>query len=216
MKMKNKIERNQVHRLWTWHLQSKLYLKIVSISFISEQSNTRISSKEVKNILKSNHVFNDIILASKPRIIKVSPKSNMTIIWINLWDTQSRSNAKKIINRCFNIGSFISTVQRANMNLEVMQCKNCWRWGHMVGVCHIQGAKYVKCNGPHLSSHHYYFAWCYKANDKLNPSRLETKKGKPCPHSFKCLNCKRDHQADPKECPFWKHHFNKKWHSKLK
>ena len=64
--------------------QSKLYLKIVSIPFISKWSNMRISSKEVKNILKSNHIFNNIILASKPRIIKVSPKSNIAIIWINL------------------------------------------------------------------------------------------------------------------------------------
>ena len=44
----------------------------------------RISSKEVKNILKSNYIFNNIILASKPRIIKVSPKSDIAIIWIDL------------------------------------------------------------------------------------------------------------------------------------
>ena len=100
------------------------------------------------------------------------------------------------------------------MNPEVPQYKNCWKWGHMVGVCHIQEVKCVKCNGSHLSSHHHHFTWCCKANDKLNLPRLETKKGKPCPHSFKCLNCKGDYQADSKECPFWKHWFNKKWHSK--
>ena len=39
-----------------------------------------LSSNNVEKIMKSNHIFNDIILASKPRIIKVSPKSDMSII----------------------------------------------------------------------------------------------------------------------------------------
>ena len=84
----------------------------------------------------------------------------------------------------------------------------------MAGVCHIQGAKFVKCNKPHLTIHHCHFTWYYKANDKLNPPRLETKKGKLCPHSFKCLNYKGNYQVNSVNCPFWKHHFNKKWHSK--
>jgi len=100
------------------------------------------------------------------------------------------------------------------MNLGVPQCKNCWKWEHMAGICHIQGAKYVKCNRPHLTAHHCYFAWYYKANDKINPLRLETKKDKPCPHMFKCLNCKGNHQADSNKCPFWKYCFNKKWYTK--
>jgi len=83
----------------------------------------------------------------------------------------------------------------------------------MVGVCYIQGAKYVKCNSPYLTKHHH-FAWCCKANNKINPPRLEIKKDKPCPHSFKYLNCRGEHQADLYDCPFWKHCFNKKWHTK--
>jgi len=66
----------------------------------------------------------------------------------------------------------------------------------MAGVCCIQGAKRLKCNGLHLVEHHCHFMWCYKASDKINPPRLETKKGIPCPHLFKCINCKGDHQAD--------------------
>ena len=86
--------------------------------------------------------------------------------------------------------------------------------GHMAGVCRIQGAKCVKYNGPHLSINHHHFAWCCKTNNKLNPPRLETKKGELCSHSFKCLNYKGNHQANSIECSFWKHHFNKEWHSK--
>ena len=86
--------------------------------------------------------------------------------------------------------------------------------GHTDGIYHIQGAKYVKYNGPHLTAHHHHFAWCCKANDKTNPPRLETKKGEFYSHTFKCLNCKGDHQADSNEYSFWKHHFNKEWHTK--
>jgi len=62
--------------------QSKLYLKIISIPYLSKQSNSCIFSDNMEKILKNNHIFNDIILASKPRIIKVSPKSDTSIIWI--------------------------------------------------------------------------------------------------------------------------------------
>jgi len=84
----------------------------------------------------------------------------------------------------------------------------------MASICCIQETKYVKCNSPHLTTYHHHFTWCCKANDKINPSRLETKKSEPCPHIFKCLNCKGNHQANSNKCPFWKHHFNKEWHTK--
>ena len=116
-----------------------------------------------------------------------------------------------LINRCFNVEWYIATIWRANMNPGIPQCKNCWKWGHTIFSCRIQGSKCVKCNGPHKSENHHDFGWCYKANTKINPPRLETKKGEPCPHSFKCLNCHGDHQVDSNLCPFWRHRFNKEW-----
>jgi len=101
-----------------------------------------------------------------------------------------------------------------NINSSVPQCKNCWKWGYIMFGCWAQGLKCIKCNGPHKTEHYCQFAWYCKANFKMNPPQLETKQSKPCPHSFKCLNCKGDHQADLNSCPFWKHHFNRKWHSK--
>ena len=32
--------------------------------------------------------------------------------------------------------------------------------------------------------------------------------------SNECLNCKGDYQANSNACPFWRHHFNKEWHTK--
>ena len=110
--------------------------------------------------------------------------------------------------------NIIAIVRGANMNPSIPQCKNCWKWGHLAVVCQIQGSKYAKCNGPHLTDNHHDFTWCCKANNKLNSSRLETKKSEPYPHLFKYLNCKSSYIADSVECLFWKHCFNKEWHSK--
>jgi len=61
-------------------LQSKSYLKIVGILYLSNQTNVKLSPDGVKNILKNNHIFNDVILASKPQIIKILPKYDMSIV----------------------------------------------------------------------------------------------------------------------------------------
>jgi len=79
--------------------QSKSYLKIVGIPYYIDKSNTHISLEDIEHTLRNLHIFNDIILTLKPRIIKISPKSNMAIIWIDIWDNQNGNNAKKIINR---------------------------------------------------------------------------------------------------------------------
>ena len=177
-------------------------------------SQDKLSSSDVETILKQNHIFDNILLASRPRVIKVSPKSDMTIVWIDIWDVQSGKNAKMLINRCFNVGNYITTIRGANMKPGIPQCKNCWKWGHSTFSCRIQGAKCVKYNSPHKSEHHREFGWCCKANAKTNLPRLETKKGKPCSHEFKCSNCKGEHQADSNHCLFWRHRFNREWHVK--
>ena len=106
--------------------QSKSYLKIIGIPYFShDNSQDRLTSSNVENIIKQNQIFNNVILPSKPWVIKVSPKSDMLITWINIWDIQSKSKAKSLINRCFNVGRYITTIRGANMNPSVPQCKNC-------------------------------------------------------------------------------------------
>jgi len=176
--------------------QAKFYLKIIGIPYLNENSNVSILSDYVETIIKFNHVFNNLSLASKLWVIKALPKSDIAIIWINIWNAQSRFNAKNIINRSFNIGSYIATIWGINMNSGVPQYKNCWKWKHIIFSCRIQGDKYIKYNGLHKSKHHRYFTWCCKANPKTNSSRLETKQDKLCLHSFKCSNYQGDYQAD--------------------
>ena len=135
--------------------KSKWYLKIISIPFfLHANSQEKLSSNDIKAILKQNHIFDNISLASKPRVIKISSKSDMAIVWINIWDVQSSVNAKMLIKRYFNIGNHIVTIREANMNSGVPLCRNCWKWGHSTFSCRIQGTKCIKCNGLHKSEHH--------------------------------------------------------------
>ena len=46
---------------------------------------------------------------------------------IDIWDIQSSSRAKSLINQYFNVGKYITTIQDTNMNPGVPQCKNCWK-----------------------------------------------------------------------------------------
>ena len=119
-----------------------------------------------------------------------------------------------LINRCFNVGNYIVTIWGANMNPGIPQCKNCWKWGHSTFSCRIQGAKCVKYNSLYKSEHHCKFGWYCKANAKTILPRLETKKGKPCLYSFKCSNCRGEHQVDSNQCLFWRYSFNREWHQK--
>ena len=70
-------------------------------------------------IIKFTHIFNNIYIISKLYVIKISPKSDMAIIWVNIWDSQSGILARTLINQYFNVGSYITTIQDANMNPEV-------------------------------------------------------------------------------------------------
>ena len=232
----------------------------------------------MEGIIKASHIFNNVKIASKPHIYKVSLKSDMAIIQIDIQNSQNSSSTKKIINQSFNVESFIATIRGANINPDIPQYKNCWKWEHTMFSYCFQESRYIKYNELHKSEHHCYFGWCCKANffvstcphdsiflisllilniifinhlikyieyvhrdqiniscrdskityyafyamlktliyiiSKTNPPHLKTKQDEPCPHTFKCINYKGNHQADLYTCPFWHHCFNREQHSK--
>jgi len=101
--------------------KSKSYLKIIGIPFFPHaNSQERLTPNDIEMILKQNYIFDNISLASKLRVIKVSPKSDMSIVWLDIWDVQSGSNVKMLINRCFNIRNYIAIIYGANMNPSVL------------------------------------------------------------------------------------------------
>ena len=101
------------------------HLLIIDILYIIEDTNIPINSGVVMAIIKSMYIFNDVCLTSKPHIIKASPKSDIVVIWMDIWNTQSGTKAKGLINKCFNISNYITIIYRTNMNLRVPQYKNC-------------------------------------------------------------------------------------------
>ena len=103
--------------------KSKLYIKIIGLPYKIEQG--VITPDYIEGVLKETHLFKDVVLASKLYVIKASPKSNMVVVWVDIWDSQSSSLAKNIINCRFNIGQFVVTVCGTNMSLGILQCKNC-------------------------------------------------------------------------------------------
>ena len=182
--------------------QSKSYLKILGIPYYIENTNLLITTDIIERVLQTTHIFNNTILTSYLHIIKTSPKSNIAIIWIDIWDSQSSSKVKNLINRYFNISSHITIIQDTNINPNVPQYKNCWKWGHITFTCCMHGSKCVKYNSPHKVEHYRNIAWYCKMNFKTNLPRLETKKGESYPYSFKYINCKGEHQVNSNTCLF--------------
>ena len=117
VKNSNKIDADKVKT--SCLLQSKLYLKIIGLPYFMNNSKTPVSLDIIEDVIKNNHIFNDINIASRPRIIKVLPKLDMAIIWLDVWDSQNRTNTKRLINHCFNVGKYIATICRANMNPDI-------------------------------------------------------------------------------------------------
>jgi len=107
--------------------QSKSYLKILDISYYIKNMNLFITTNIIERVLQITYISNDIVLTSHSYIIKVSFKSNIAIIQINIWNSQSSSYTKILVNRCFNISSHIVTIWNININLGISQYKNCWK-----------------------------------------------------------------------------------------
>jgi len=74
----NNIKVNNVEALRLSQLKS--YLKILDISYFLKNSNIPILANLVKRIIKDNHIFNNIVIVSRPRVIKISPKLDIAII----------------------------------------------------------------------------------------------------------------------------------------
>ena len=90
--------------------QSKSFLKILSVPYQDSKSSLPITPTQVDVALSNSSLFEGISLASMPRIMKTSSSSDMSVIWIDIWDSQKGSKDKTLINRSFNFERYIATV----------------------------------------------------------------------------------------------------------
>ena len=78
-----------------------------------------ITLAQVEAALSNSLLFENVSLVSIPRIMKVSPSSDMSVIWINIWDSQKGSKGKSLINRSFNFERHTATVRETAMHSGV-------------------------------------------------------------------------------------------------
>ena len=90
--------------------QSKSFLKILGILYWDSKSSLSIAPAQVEAALSNSSLFEGVTLASMPRIMKASPSSDMSVIWIDIWDSQKGSKGKTLINHLFNFGCYTATV----------------------------------------------------------------------------------------------------------
>ena len=64
--------------------QSKSFLKVLGIPYWDSKTSLPITPAQVVEALSSSPLFEGITLASMPCIIKVSPSSDMSVIWIDI------------------------------------------------------------------------------------------------------------------------------------
>jgi len=67
-----------------WPPQFKSYLKILGLPYITDKTKLPINSNIIEAVLKEMLLFNNDVLALKPQIIKVFPKSNMAVVWVDI------------------------------------------------------------------------------------------------------------------------------------
>ena len=48
-----------------------------------KDTNVLINSEVIESFIKSTHIFDNVNITYKPYIVKVSPKSDMAIVWID-------------------------------------------------------------------------------------------------------------------------------------
>jgi len=59
-------------------------MKIIGLPHSSELG--VMSPDIIEDVLKDSYLFKDATLASKPQIIKASPKSDKSVVWVDIWD----------------------------------------------------------------------------------------------------------------------------------
>ena len=60
--------------------QSKSYLKILDILYFVEDTNLLLTYDIIEKVIKTTHIFNHVVLASYPYIIKMFSKSKIAVV----------------------------------------------------------------------------------------------------------------------------------------
>jgi len=107
----------------------------LGVLYWGNNSSLSITQAQVEAVIANTPIFEGVVLAFCPCIMKVSPSSDMSVIWIDIWDSQKRTKSKTLINYSFNFGCHTATVWGTAMHSGAAQYCNCWCWGHLTHTC---------------------------------------------------------------------------------
>jgi hypothetical protein len=143
----------------------------------------------------------DKFIKHAPRFMRTSPHADTCVVWIDISDSVSGSNARNFIGKQVVIGNRNCQIRGAAPRPGSAQCTRCMRWGHHATVCRSKGIRCPLCGGPHSAASH-------------ENSCVAEKKDPAARH---CLNCsatkksKTAHSSTDTSCPFWNNRFNRDW-----
>ena len=104
--------------------QSKFFLKVLSIFYQNSNTSLPITPTQIVVALFGSPLFESVILAFMPCIMKASPNYDILVTQINIWDFQRDSKGRTFINHSFNFGQYVTIVQETNMYPRVSQYYN--------------------------------------------------------------------------------------------
>ncbi|KAJ3567968.1 hypothetical protein NP233_g6019 [Leucocoprinus birnbaumii] len=192
---------------------SKSYIKILDVPHFIGNGSSRvaITPTVIRDAMLKSPMASSFDLASTPRVMRASPTSNTSIVWVNLHDSQSGANVKALVGKSLQIGVIACPIRAARANPGTPQCQRCWRWGHTTNTWWFFAPRCPICSGPHCGENHRDHAACCKAKPKAKPPVAVTPPGEPCPHGAHCINCGKTHPSNDHQCPFWCHRFDRPW-----
>jgi hypothetical protein len=158
-----------------------------------------------------SHLASLFTLANSPGVMQNSRESDTATVWFDILDSQSGATAKRLVGSSFQFGSLSCFIRVAKAHPGTLLCQHCWRWGHSTKACCSQAPRCPQCSGPHTEANHRSLAGCCQGNPSANPPQPATPEGAPCPHTAHCVNCEGKHSAANRQCPYWRHHFDRAW-----
>ena len=78
-------------------LQSKSFLKILGVPYWGNNASIPITQAQVEAVIANTPVFEGVVLASRPRIMKASPSSDMSVIGLTSGTPRKAPTARPLL-----------------------------------------------------------------------------------------------------------------------
>jgi hypothetical protein len=189
--------------------QSKSYCKLLDIPHSA--NGVEITSDAVETALWQSPFGEHIVLCGRPQLMRTSRASQVAQAYFEVWDSQNGTRARTLQGGRFHFAGKTVTIRLTSQSVGTPLCRKCWRWGHPDKHCPKRAPVCPRCGEPHYKDAHREFAGCCQGNPNGKPPVPPTPEGHTCPHRSHCPNCKGNHEADDKCCPFWCNQFNRDW-----